>query len=159
MTGIPDQFARTLVEVHGTAGAEWLNRLPSLIAHCERRWSLTVLPPFAPLSYNYVAPAVRANGAPVVLKLGVPNPELETEIAALRLCQGRGIVQLLEADPDQGVLLLERLKSGTALSSLADDEQATSIAAQVMRQLWRPAPPEHSFPTVAQWAADRKSVV
>ena len=40
----------------------------------------------------------------------------------------------------------------TPLSRLADDEQATSIAAHVMRQIWQPVPPEHSFPTVARWA-------
>jgi streptomycin 6-kinase len=166
MVSLPDQFARAMVEVHGAAGAEWLSELPIRIAACARRWSLTVLPPFAPLSYNYVAPAVRADGAPVVLKLGVPNPELTTaiappvaEIAALRLCHGQGIVQLLDADPEQGALLLERLTPrraarvpGTALSRLADDEQATSIAARVMRQIWQPVPPEHSFPTVARWA-------
>jgi streptomycin 6-kinase len=159
---VPDGLARTVVELYGKAGAEWLDRLPSIIADCARRWSLTILPPFEPLSYNYVAPAVRtcprpvlprAPGTDVVLKVGVPNPELLTEIAALQLYGGRGAVQLLEADPGQGALLLERLKPGTPLSSLADDEQATSIAAQVMQQLWPPVPAEHPFPTVARWAA------
>ena len=75
---IPDDFARTMVELYRESGVEWLNRLPSLIADCAQRWSLTVLPPFEPLSYNYVAPAIRADGTDVVLKVGVPNPELLT---------------------------------------------------------------------------------
>src|SRR5439155_23831953 len=79
--------------------------------------------------------------------------ELMTEMEALRLFEGHGIVQLLDADARQGAMLLERLRPGTPLADLADDEQATSIAAGVMRQLWRPAPPEHPFPTVARWAA------
>jgi len=108
--------------------------------------------PFEPLSYNYVAPAIQADVTQVVLKIGIPNPELLTEIEALRLFNGYGIVRLLDADPDQGVLLLERLKPGTPLSSLTDDEQVTSIAAQVMCQLWRPVVLEHPFPTVAKWA-------
>jgi streptomycin 6-kinase len=145
-----------MVELYGANGSEWLNRLPSLISTCEQRWSLTIHSPFEPLSYNYVAPAVRADGTDVVLKIGFPNPELLTEIEALRLYNGRGIVQLLDADPDQGVLLQERLMPGTPLSYLANDEQASSIAAQVMRQLWTPVPPEHSFPTVAKWAAGLK---
>jgi streptomycin 6-kinase len=152
MNSIPNQFNRTIVEVHGAAGAEWLRCLPALIADCERRWSLKVLPPFTNLSYNYVAPAIRSDGIDVVLKVGVPNPELRSEIEALRLFDGHGIVQLLDADRDQGVLLLERLKPGITLSSLTDDEKATSIAAQVMRQLWRPVPQEHSSPTVSEWA-------
>jgi streptomycin 6-kinase len=149
----PRDFARTIVELYAETGAAWLERLPTLIAHCAGRWSLTVLPPFEPLSYNYVAPAVRENGTHVVLKLGVPNPELWTEIEALRLYAGRGIVRLLEVDRERGAMLLERLEPGTPLSSLDDDEQATAIAARVMRQLWRPAPEEHAFPTVARWGA------
>ena len=151
MTDIPPDFARTMQEVHGPAGSEWLDRLPDLLAHCEQRWWLAVMPPFA-LSYNYVAPAGREDGSGVVLKVGYPSQELMAEIEALRLYDGRGIVRLIDADRERGVLLLERLSPGTPLSRLADDEQATSIAAGVMRQLWRPAPPEHSFPTAARWA-------
>ena len=153
MTEIPDNFARTMVEVYGEEGAAWLQRLPGLLAECARRWSLTVLPPFVPLSYNYVAPVVRADGTAVVLKVGFPGRELRTEIAALQLYDGHGIAQLLDADADRGALLLERLVPGTPLARLADDAEATSIAAQVMRQLWRPVPPDHAFPTVADWAA------
>ena len=142
-----------MVELYGETGAEWLRRLSDLIDDCARRWSLTVLPPFAPLSYNYVAPAVRADGTEVVLKLGVVNPELLTEIAALQAYDGHGIVRLLKADPDRGVLLLERLKPGVPLSDLDDDQEATLVAVQVMRRLRRPVPAEHRFPTVAKWAA------
>ncbi len=156
MNVVPNGFARTIVELYRTAGVEWLSRLPSVIADCAQHWSLTVMPPFEPLSYNYVAPASRADGADVVLKVGVPNPELLTEIEALRFFNGHGIVRLLDANADQGVLLLERLKPGAPLSSLTDDEQATAIAAQVMRQLWQPAPAAHPFPTVAKWAAGLK---
>ena len=150
---IPDNFARTMVEVYGEAGTEWLHRLPDLIASLERQWSLTVMPPFTPLSYNYVAPAVRDDGLDVVLKVGFPSREFFSEMEALRLYDGHGIVQLLEADNQQGAMLLEYLKPGTPLSSLTDDEEATSIAAWVMRQLWRPAPAQHNFPTVAKWAS------
>jgi streptomycin 6-kinase len=87
MTAVPERFARITADLYGPAGGAWLDRLPDLVAECARRWSLTVLPPFADLSYNYVAPAVRADGADVVLKLGFPDPELNsqlgTEIAAL----------------------------------------------------------------------------
>jgi streptomycin 6-kinase len=142
-----------MIELHEEKGVAWLDRLPSIIAECERRWSLEVGPPFAALSYNYVAPAVRADGAEVVLKVGIPHPELMTEIEALGLYDGHGIVRLLDADREQGALLLERLKPGVPLSALEDDEMATSIMAQVMRELWRPAPVSHSFPTLPKWTA------
>jgi streptomycin 6-kinase len=150
---IPDEFALRMIEVYGDVGAAWLEHLPQLIAECEQRWALTVQPPFA-LTYNYVAPAVRVDGTPVVIKLGVPGSVIQTELAALQLYDGKGIVQLLEADADQAALLLERLLPGTPLTQLAlqDDAQATAIAAEVMRQLWRPAPADHPFPTVQKWS-------
>ena len=92
-----------------------------------------------------------ADGTEVVLKLGVPNPELTTEIAALRLYDGYGAARLLDADVEAGFLLLERLRPGTPLVEVADDAQATAIAAGVMRKLWRPVPPEHPFPDVRRW--------
>ncbi|MGD8738049.1 MAG: aminoglycoside phosphotransferase family protein, partial [Anaerolineae bacterium] len=141
-----------MADLHGAAGAEWLGRLPALIDELADRWALTVLPPFEPLSYNYVAPAVCAGGRPVVLKIGVVHPELLTEIEALRLFDGRGAVRLLEADAGQGALLLEHLVPGTPLAALADDASATCLAAGVMRQLWRPVPADHPFPTVERWA-------
>lgn len=150
---VPNSLACTIVEVFGQRGVAWLSDLPALVVRCERRWSLRVLPPVESLSYNYVAPAVRADGTAVILKLGVPSPELLTEMAALRLFDGCGSVRLLDADPEGGALLLEHLKPGTPLSSLTDDAQATSIAVRVMKQLWRPVPPEHPFPTIAKWAA------
>jgi streptomycin 6-kinase len=152
MFPIPDDFAGRMVELYGNEGNDWLERLPALLDACARRWSLALQPPFE-LSYNYVCPAVRADGTEVVLKVGVVNPELLSEIAALQLYAGRGCAQLLDADPDQGIMLLERLRPGTPLLELQDDQQATAIAAQVMAQLWRPVPPNHPFPTVAKWAA------
>jgi streptomycin 6-kinase len=154
----PSGCARKVVDVHGAIGVAWLNRLPSIIADCAKCWSLTVLPPFENLSYNYVAPAIRENGTHVVLKAGVPHPELLREIEALRYFNGEGVVRLLDAAPDEGVLLLERLEPGTPLSSLDDDEEATRIAAHVMRSLWKPAPSGHSFANLADWAADLKKM-
>jgi streptomycin 6-kinase len=157
MHSVPDNFARTMVEVYGDEGAAWLNELPALIAELERRWSLTVLPPYA-LSYNYVAPAVRADGTPVVLKVRFPGDGPLTEIAALRLYDGHGMVKLLEADPDRGAFVLERLAPGAPLATMVpiDDERATSIAAEVIRQLWQgPAgapPADPLYGTITDWA-------
>jgi streptomycin 6-kinase len=63
------------------------------------------------------------------------------------------MARLLEAEPAEGALLVERLVPGTPLTALNDDDAATEVAGQVMRQLWRPLPPNHAFPSVAKWAA------
>ena len=89
----------------------------------------------------------------MVLKLGIPHNEFRTEIEALRFFDGHGAARLLDSDSDLGAMVLERIRPGLTLSSIPDDEQATSIAAQVMKELWRPPPPVHPFPTVSDWAA------
>jgi streptomycin 6-kinase len=149
---IPQQLARNNIDVYGQQGTEWVEKLPAIIEECARRWSLEVDAPFPGLSYNYAAPARRADGTPAVLKVGFPSRELKTEIEALRVYDGRGVVQLYEADFAVGAMLLEHIRPGTQLRTLQDDQQATSIAAEVMRKLWQPAPEVHSFPSVADWA-------
>ena len=47
---IADDFARRVERAHGGDGRAWLGRLPALIDECERRWLLSVGPPFTPLS-------------------------------------------------------------------------------------------------------------
>ena len=150
----PEPFARKQVRVHGAAGHAWLARLPATLAACARRWDLTLGPPLPDLTWHYVAAAVRADGTPVVVKACSPTGELARQVAALRLCAGRGVARLLAEAPEHEVMLLERLLPGTPLTGVADDEAATPIAIGVMRDYWRPVPLEHPFPSVADWADD-----
>ena len=154
MTHIPDDFARAVVAFRGAGGEAWLRSLGATVEECAARWSLEVGPPFLPLSYNYVAPATRADGARLVLKVCFPcDAEAATEREALRLYDGRGSARLLDSDAGSGSLLLERLEPGTRLADLCetDDEGATSAAASVMRTLLRPLPLAHEFPSVGDW--------
>ncbi|MEP7216121.1 MAG: aminoglycoside phosphotransferase family protein [Anaerolineaceae bacterium] len=148
---IPSNFATAMREVYGAEGEEWLSRLPGIVNECAERWSLRVAEPFQPLSYNWAAPATGSDGTLLVLKVGFPCPEIRNEIEALRIYAGRGSANLLKADSGLGALLLERLQPGTMLDSVRDETEATKIAAGVMRRLWRPAPADHPFPTVADW--------
>ena len=149
---IPQALIRTTVELHGPASAGWLERLPTLIAESQERWSLEVGLPFPELSFHYVAPALRADSTAAVLKLTFPvDPGFRSEAEAPRLFNGQGATRLLELDLDRGAMLLERLEPGVPLTTVRDEE-ATSIAAGVLRQLWRPVPPRHPFPSVSEWA-------
>ena len=142
------------IEAFGEDGRRWLEDLPAILEASKQRWQLQIDPPVKALSYNYVAPAIDADGRKVILKSGVPRPELDREVLALRTYNGRGSVRLIDADPRAGILLLEHLAPGRMLSQLGpeNDEEATRIAAQVMQRLWRPLPDDHQFTTVARWA-------
>ncbi len=153
MAELPPLLQSTVLRTFREDGPGWLRGVPQLLAACERRWSLTLGEPFPNIAYNYVAPAVLANGTEVVLKAGVPNNEIPAQAAALAGYGGRGAVRLLAADVELGVLILERVRPGAMLSTLADDEAATAIAATVMRQIWFAPPPDGPFPTVHGWAA------
>lgn len=136
------------------SGETWLNHVPETVAACARSWRLTIGEPFDALTWNVVLPVAREDGTTAVLKIGPPGIATERESAALRLFGGQGAARVHDADVDRGALLLEQLIPGTPLSEVEDDVSATSIAAGVMRRLYRPLPERHSFPSVATLALD-----
>ena len=131
----------------------WLQALPDLITRLAAKWSLTLDGPFAEIRINYVAPAMRADGSACVLKVSRHVDETRNEIAALRLWSGNGAARLLDAEPDVGALLVERLDPGTMLVEVADsdDDAATVIAAGVLRQLWVPVAVPNELRPLESW--------
>ena len=120
-----------------------------MLNELTHRWSLRVLPPFdhANITCSWVAAAVRADGTPAVLKLGMPHMEGAHEIQGLRFWNGNPTVHLLEADDNLGAMLLERCQPGDMLRFEPELKQDIVIAA-LLKRLWQnPAPPAglHSF--------------
>lgn len=153
MFSIPPEFAQRTIRMNGEPGRVWIESLPAVLDEYAQRWSLKLGVPFE-LSYNYVVPAWRADGTEAVLKLGFPNRELLSEIHALQVFAGRGVVQLLEADFERQVFLLERVRPGIELITLErDDDAVIRIAAQVMQQYWRPVEQKRPLLTVENWTA------
>ena len=154
---LPADFIRNIRQSYPPDGEKWLAELPELIAQASRRWDLEPGEPFL-LSYNYVCAARRKDGTEVVLKIGVPNVELTSEINTLRVYNGLGACRLLEADAEKGMLLLERLRPGSMLVTLKDDDQATAIAAEVMKKIHRPVPPQEGFLSLRGWFDELKKL-
>lgn len=150
-TDLPIDFSQRILGAFGNDGEQWLESLASIIRRVCSEWSLTPGSYADSLSYNYVAPAVRKDGSKVVLKLGVPNPELSAEIEALRCYAGHGCVQLLDADAESGAILLERVEPGQPVLDLEDDESATAIAARIINRLHKCQLMQGPYPTVAEW--------
>jgi streptomycin 6-kinase len=101
-----------------------------------------------------VAPAFTAEGEEVVLKVQDPHRESEHEAEALRLWDGDGAVRLLDHEPDEYALLLERCVPGTPLSA-AGAETALDVFIELLPRLWKPASlPFRSLTAEATWWAD-----
>lgn len=151
MLTLSPAFKDRITAIHGLKGQKWLASLPELQTELVERLSLSNLQPIENLSYNYLVFASAPENKSVVLKLGVPNRELDTEILALKAYDGKGTVRLLEANPFQGVLLLERILPGESLLSIEDDRESTRIAARLMKRIWIPAPHDVEFPSAEDW--------
>jgi streptomycin 6-kinase len=141
---LPAAFLSTIRNTYGRNGEKFLAALPESISEASARWALRDVRPVPNLSYNFVAFALSGASPPgersrsVVLKMGVPNREFTSEMAALRLFDGNGACRLIDYDEDNYWMLLERLQPGVMLATLENDEEATHIAAEVMQKIWRP---------------------
>jgi len=98
-------------------------------------WGVELGEPFPLALHSFVAPA----GDGAVLKV-VPERHWENdhEPDALAHWSGDGAARLLRNDPVRRAFLLERVVPGSDISELPDPE-ATAIAVDVGRRLWRPA--------------------
>ncbi|WP_010192173.1 aminoglycoside phosphotransferase family protein [Bacillus sp. m3-13] len=149
MVKLPPNYVQTIKNIHKVEGEAWLQDFDSLIEYCEEKWRLKVLAPFD-LSYNFVAPAKKMDGAQVVLKLSLPNKEIRSEVEALSFFAGEGMVQVIDTDVEKGILMLERLSPGHTLATLENEVEATEIAAGIMKSLWVPETPDSRLPQIEE---------
>ncbi|MEV4435093.1 aminoglycoside phosphotransferase family protein [Streptomyces sp. NPDC049555] len=174
----PQRLARTLGSdpAAGEAEHRWLAELPERARTALARRQLTPERVQVPGGRTSMVILVRqADGTPAALKLSPPSSGTTAlEHAALAHWDGLGAVRVLDADPEEGALLLERLHADVSLRSLAEPKAQLEAAATLQR-LWVPAPAGAPFPTVADhtgaaaavlrerreapWAADARALV
>ena len=95
-----------------------------------------------------------AEGEQAVLKFQHPHRESEHEAAALELWDGDGAIRLLDSEPDEDTLLLERCVPGTPLSA-AGGEAALGVFVELLPRLWKPAgAPFGTLAAEAVWWSD-----
>jgi streptomycin 6-kinase len=136
----------------GDFGRAWAEELPARIDRLRRRWGLELGPPFEPGGVSsWVAPA----GPDLVLKVVIPHREATHEAAALRAWAGEGAVRLLDEDPNEHALLLERCRPGVALRQAGrPDDEVLDAGAGIASRLWRPAPADAPYETLADVMAE-----
>lgn len=150
---LPTTFVQLMVSMHGELGQAWCDNLPAHLDTLSTLWQVDIGDAF-PFSYNYVCRATRRHdGLPVVIKTCLKSNEFPGELQMLRHYAGHGAVQLLAADEERYAMLLAYVAPGTTLHAVvSDDDEATTIAAQLMRQSISPAPLGHTMPHTNDWA-------
>ncbi len=138
----------------GSAWADWVDRLPAVLAELLEEWQLS---PDGWMMHGFVAlvvPVRTAGGRGAVLKISFPDQESEHEHLALQHWGGHGAVRLLRADPHRSALLLERLRE-QRLDDIPDLE-ACEIVAGLYGLLHVPALPQLRLLTsyVDTWSAE-----
>lgn len=150
---VPAAVAGYQAAVHGAAGETWVASVPSLVAEFVERWDLReVGPASGDATASFVAPAISAEGDPVIIKVAFIDDATRREADALRAWAGRGAVRVLASEPDLGALMLERLTPGTRLSEHHDRDAAISIACALLRGLWQAPRSDHRFGRVTDVA-------
>ncbi len=153
MFNIPDQLRKNVCHEWGKSGETWLEDLPPLVKQCQELWNLELENSSFDLSYNFVTAVRMDDGRPAILKVGYPHEELFTQMKLLTVLNGHCSAQLLHSSEALGAMLLERIQPGTVLNVIQrkDDEEATRIAADLLRDFPRPVPADFTFPTLAEW--------
>lgn len=133
---VPESFAA--MPRWWSDGNTWLDELPARV--CERcaHWGLRVAGPATHGSNALVVPVVRGHDE-LALRLTPPTDDVAGQVFALEFWAGRGAVRLIDADPECGAMLLERLDARRSLLDEPVDE-AMAVLGGMMRRLAVPAP-------------------
>jgi streptomycin 6-kinase len=116
------------------------------------RWQIAV--ERTVVSHQSVLAFGRCDERDVVLKVSRQRDSEPLFGAVLAAFNGHGMVRVL--DHADGAVLLERLRPGTDLTSIEDDEEATAALCEVIRQL-SAASPQCRVPSVEDWADSYES--
>ncbi len=124
-----------------TEGRDWLDGLPERARRRCQRWGL--LRDGEPMhgSNALVLPVLRGE-EPLALRLSPPDDRSGAELVALRFWAGRGTVALLDADPADAAMLLERLDGHRTLGSEPLPVALELIGGLAARLAVPPPPPE-----------------
>ena len=138
--------------------AQWLERLPQVVADVADRWALRVGEPFEPGGQcSWTAPAAGASGEDLVLKVAFRfgGGEERDEAAGLRCWEGNGVVRLHAAcdGKSEYALLLERCLPGAPLCQVLSEPEQDVVVAGLLRRLWAQPHSRYPFRPLAQMCA------
>ncbi|WP_088321072.1 aminoglycoside phosphotransferase family protein [Kineosporia sp. R_H_3] len=134
---VPAAFVEQRAARCGEAGRAWAAAIPATVADVLARWRLRRDPLDLRVRFGDLAvtvPVLTGAGKRAVLRVAWRDGSAEAVIRALVAWGGRGVVALLDADADAGVLLLERLDPDRSLHVLPL-QRASEVAGHLLRRL------------------------
>lgn len=148
---ISSKFQEKIINAFGPTGKVWIESLEQTVETYLQKWELTSEGPVDNLSYNYVLKVTDSNRTPLILKLGVPNFDTRNEMVTLQVYGGDGCAKLVKSDPENGVMLLERLVPGRMLSAESDEMVVLEKFIKVWKVIRRPVPDGTATPSLTRW--------
>lgn len=136
---VPAGLRASLARVRDPTSGPWLDGLPALATEFLETWQLRIDGPAMHGVCAIVLPVRTPAGTRAALKLTWPHDEARDEYRALAQWDGNGAVRLLRAEPDEYVVLLERLHPERDLSAVPLGDALRSIGG-LLRRLNVPAP-------------------
>jgi streptomycin 6-kinase len=128
--------------------------IPRELARAVDRWGITLGEPYLDVyPNNLVYRCTMRDGTPAVIKTEPDRgseDEFLTEVAAMVLYDGRGMVMVLELARDERIVVMERVVPGETLWQ-APIGRALEAVASVMAKLRRAPPDHHMFPGVREY--------
>lgn len=133
---------------------QWMEELEGILFACAEEWDLETIEPFESSSHIFMADTQLQSGQKAVLKVGCPTPEWQANLNALTAFSHKQIAGVLGMDMEHGAVLLLKMSPGMPLTDLAEyqDEHATHIASDIIRDLPVDVPADVDFPTVRDWS-------
>jgi streptomycin 6-kinase len=139
-----------LLDRFGAEAGPWCDALPRVVDECCRRWGLELDEALSG-GTSRVFIGRRRGGGGVVLKLTPDRTVADTEALALHAWAGTlQVVDLLDADPETGALLLEKVEPGAKLSDQAGLPSFEEIARLLASLRVTGEDPLDQLPTVAE---------
>jgi streptomycin 6-kinase len=133
---VPIYLRAELIRYFGDQGRAFAATIPGRLDEITRRWSITVGSALNGARTAWVAPCVRSDGTPAVLRIAYPERRHESEAEALRTWGGRGSIRLFSSDSELHATLLERCSPGTPLSANRDVDEVIDIGTRLLVRLW-----------------------
>ena len=124
MNIVPSDLTLRRAQLLGLQGQQWLEGLDDVVRTTLDKFDLIFIKTLHGGSESYLALSQRADGARCVVKVMIPNDHgMVAELAALKAAKGRGYVELIDAIPEQSVLIIEELGAPIATSAFTIQQQ------------------------------------